>query len=158
MKFATGLFRVALAGVLLLAFQDASAIICPDGCGGGGSGPGETLAITPDPATSAQQILFSATVGDSCVYQPNVPCISGTVSFWVTPTSPAGSPYVACYGNLTSGNAITSYTSCHATLAMGVYSVKATYNGNANYPAGSSNPASMTVLSPTDLIFANGFQ
>lgn len=41
---------------------------------------------------------------------------------------------------------------------MGVYSVKATYNGNANYPAGSSNPASMTVLSPTDLIFANGFQ
>ncbi len=92
-----------------------------------------TLAISPNPAQVGSAVTFTATVAS------NGTAPAGTVTF-LSGTTTLGT------GTITGGKA----TFTTSALAVGVYSITASYGGDANNAASTSAPVSLTVgLIPT---------
>jgi len=92
-----------------------------------------TLAVTPNPAQVGATVTFTATIAS------NGTAPTGTVSF-LSGTTVLGA------GTISGGKA----TFSTATLAVGTYSITASYAGDANNAASTSAPVSLTIgLIPT---------
>lgn len=95
-------------------------------------GGGVALAVSPDPAAVGSVVTLTATVTGSS----GGPTPTGSVTFY-NGTSPIAGP-------LTLTNGATAYST--TSLPMGIYSIVASYSGDANYLGSNSNTITESVV------------